>query len=363
MDPGWPLLRTIPLLGPAHLKRCQAERICLIKPSALGDVVQTLPLLGALRRRFPAASISWVVRRDFADLLDGLPQLSEVLAFDRHGSWRDYLALLTTLRRRRFDLVFDLQGLFRTGVMTVATAAPLRVGLESAREGSKFACHGLISGTGFGVPAYRRYQRIAEALGVAAGEWTIDLALRSQTSWAADLLAPLPRPILALHPGAGWPTKRWPVEKFSELARRFAGSLVVVGGRGEASLAAQIVAARGAGRPTLNLAGRTTLRQLAAVLAEVDLLLSNDSGPMHLAAAVGTPVVGVFTCTSPAISGPAGTQHELIATTVACAASYRKRCPHSGAERLACLCEVSVERVWQGVERVLARTATRRRSA
>jgi len=105
----------------------------------------------------------------------------------------------------------------------------------------------------------------------------------------------------------------------------------------------------------VNLAGETTLKQLAALLGSVDVVVSNDSGPMHVAAALGTPVVGIFTCTSPLLSGPAGAMHELISTGVSCAASYHKTCPRWGRAHLGCLADVSVERVWNALERILDR--------
>src|SRR5262245_17849783 len=105
-----------------------SRRICVIKPSALGDIVQALSILPVLRRQFPNALISWVVNRGFAGLLEGHPFLDEVIPFDRHGGLPTYVRLLSELRRRRFDLVFDLQGLFRTGLMSLATGAPVRFG-------------------------------------------------------------------------------------------------------------------------------------------------------------------------------------------------------------------------------------------
>ena len=112
----------------SQLHDLDTRRICLIKPSALGDVVQTMPLLGMLRQRFPAATVSWVIRRDLADLLAGHADLTEIIPFHRKGSWREWRQLLTTLGNRRFDLVFDLQAI-STAVMTFATL--LRVGLEN----------------------------------------------------------------------------------------------------------------------------------------------------------------------------------------------------------------------------------------
>jgi lipopolysaccharide heptosyltransferase II len=320
-------------------------------------VVQALPLLGMLRRRFPTAAISWIVRRSFVDLLTGHPDLAEVIPFHRRGGWRKSLELLRLLRHRRFDLVFDLQGLFRTGVMTWATAAGVRVGLESAREGANLACNCVIRDSGRNVPAHLRYWRVAEALGlpnhprVAIVPTTV-----SETAWLAEQTRNLSRPLLAIHPGAGWETKRWPVEKFAEIACRFDGSVVVVGSAGERNLAARIVEATARRRDrAVNLAGETSLKQLATLLGSADVVVSNDSGPMHLAAAMGTPVVGIFTCTSPVLSGPAGTIHELISTGVPCAASYQKSCPLRGNLHLGCLAELPVERVWNALERILDR--------
>lgn len=355
----------------SRLSHLDARRIGLIKPSALGDVVQTLPVLPVLRRRFPAARISWVINTGLAELLEGHPDLDELIRFDRHGSWRSWFRLLNDLRRRRFDLVFDLQGLLRTGIMTAATGAPLRVGLQTAREGAHLACHWTVPDTGRDVPAHRRYGRIAEALGARELPQTIRLALtRSEIDWADDQLAELPRPVLAVNPGARWPTKRWPVEKFALLAARAVRSyelgLVILGSPAERPLADRLetqVRRSVSDPPVHNLAGRTGLRQLAALLERVDLLLTNDSGPMHLAAGLGTPVVGLFTCTSPVLSGPPGDQHELVATKVSCAASYRKRCPYRGREHLACLEELDVERVWQALVRVIEKNSLSPRAA
>jgi ADP-heptose:LPS heptosyltransferase len=116
-----------------------------------------------------------------------------------------------------------------------------------------------------------------------------------------------------------------------------------------------IEAARSQNRPAINLAGETTLKQLAVLMGAAEAVVSNDSGPMHLAAAMGTPVVGIFTCTSPILSGPAGSSHELISTAVPCAASYHKRCPLHGPSHLACLAEVPVDRVWNALLRILGR--------
>ena len=335
-----------------------ARRICVIKPSALGDVVQALPLLEALRARFPASQISWVINRELADLISGHPLIHDLLIFDRHGSWTQTLGLLRSLRRGRFDLVIDLQGLLRTGAMTLATGAPTRVGLETAREGASLACHLVLPETSREIPAHARYWKVAEALGIDTprGSAHIPASLTDFTV-AQKLLAPLranSTGVLAVHAGAKWETKRWPAEKFAEVAVRAATRLrvgiAVVGSSSEHPLAAQIAdAVISAGGVAANLAGTTNLKQLAAVLKSADVVLSNDSGPMHLAAEQETRVVGLFTCTNALRSGPPGPQHRLISTTVPCAGEYHKICPHAGGARHACFDALDLERVWQAV--------------
>jgi len=342
----------------SQLASLAPRQICLIKPSALGDVVQSLPLLPILKDRYPEARISWVINRELTDLVRGHACLDEALLFDRRGSWRDWRRLLGELASRRFDLVFDLQGLLRTGVMTLATKAPVRVGLQTAREGSSLTTNCVIPDTGRNVPAHARLWRVAEVLGsgdsVPKTEIQVSLA---DCEWADSLISALPRPIIAVHPGARWETKRWPVEKFAELlrssTRSWGGSTLILGSGGERVDAERLQQQLGGlASPIRNLAGQTTLKQLAALLARVDLAISNDSGPMHLAAGLGTPTLGIFTCTSATRSGPGGTQHELVSTTVPCAASYCKTCPKRAAARLACLAELDVGRVWHALQRL-----------
>jgi ADP-heptose:LPS heptosyltransferase len=183
----------------------------------------------------------------------------------------------------------------------------------------------------------------------------------------------MPRPIFAVHPGARWETKRWPVAKFAELLTRahdtYSGSLLILGSKAErpdAELLEQDVTNRNGLTQSpwvLNLAGQSTLKQLSALLCNVDFAISNDSGPMHLAAGLGTPTLGLFTCTSALRSGPPGDQHEMVSTTVSCAASYHKTCPHRGDGHLACLSELDVERVWAALRRLVVKNGLIRRVA
>lgn len=340
-----------------------AQRIAIIKPSALGDVVQALPLLPALRRRFPTAWIAWVVQRELRDLVWGHPDVDEVLCLERRPTVQRAWQFLSTLRQRRFDVVFDLQGLLRSAVMTWATGASWRIGLQTAREGASWTVNLTLPETGPQVPAYLRYWRVAEALGVGDVPRRCLVQVSSQDlEFACASVRGLPRPILAVQWGARWETKRWPlsgmVEVLERASRCWGASVMFVGGPGERSACEQAAARLTQAVPGIavrNLAGQTTLKQLAAVLTAVDALLANDSGPLHLAAELGTPVLGIFTCTNAARSGPPGGQHVSVSAPVPCAGSYHKRCPFVGQRHMACHRELTSLRVWEGLVRLLER--------
>jgi heptosyltransferase I len=349
------------------LHQYEARCIALIKPSALGDIVHSLPVLTALRERYPAAHIAWVINRGFAALLEGHPDLDETIAFDRKAMCAGLgktvltsLSFLAQLRKQRFDLVIDLQGLLRTGMMTLATGARRRVGLASAREGAALAYTDRIA-----IPAdmhaIDRYWRVVEALGVTTKNirFTVPI-VPAALQWALAQLHDLPRPWLMLGVGARWLTKRWPTEHFAALARRaqerFGGTAVFVGGPDEMPLAQQAAAALTG--PVRDLTGCTSLPQLAAVLSVADMMLANDTGPLHLAVALGRPVVAPFLCTRVVLTGPYGRPGSAVETTVHCAGSLLKKC-----DRLECMSELTPARLWPLVEEVLSQWQTANRCA
>lgn len=323
-------------LQPAPLSTIEARNICIIKPSSLGDVVQALPILHALRTRFVNARITWVVNSNLAELLRPISMIDEVMAFDREsmrGLKRSTLfgfaGFLGTLRSKRFDLVMDLQGLLRSGLMCAATTAPHRIGLTSSREMSGWCYSMVVDDLPKAQNAVLRYWKVAELLGVGATEKQFPLELSAdEMAWAASQMANAGGTLVGVNPGARWATKRWPAERFAESVNRVwnrsNATAVIVGSPGERAIADEVE--RQLAISAINLCGQTNLRQLAAVLDRCDLLLTNDSGPMHLAAALGTPTVSVFTCTSPERASPFGDGHRHAATNVWCKASYKKTC-------------------------------------
>jgi heptosyltransferase-1 len=355
----------------ANLERYPARRIALLKPSALGDIVHSLPVLTALRRRYPHAHITWVVNRAYEPLLAGHPDLDASLPFERGavrksvlGAARYYARFLSELRRQRFDLVVDLQGLFRTGLMAAATGARRRVGLAGAREGARWFYTDVVPvPDAANVHAVDRYWRVAEALGIGDGPKRFHIPISPEArAWAANQLRGLPRPWLAFGVGSRWLTKRWPPEHFAELARRAhalsGGAIVFVGGGGDETELSGRAMDGLRGVPALDLTGRTTLSQLVAVLAAADAMIANDTGPLHLAAALGRPVVAPYTCTKVSLTGPYEAEGGAVETRVWCQGSRLKRCV-----RMECMGELTPDRLWPVLEGVLGRWQSVNRSA
>ncbi|MDR3638362.1 MAG: glycosyltransferase family 9 protein [Isosphaeraceae bacterium] len=332
-----------------ELRTISPQRVCLIKPSALGDVVHTLPALSALRELWPKATISWVVNGSLRGLLDGHPDLDEVIPYERRGAGFVGLArFLSGLRGRRFDLTIDLQGLLRSGIMTAATGAPIRLGAKDAREGASLAYSHVYDAARSNVHAVDRYLHAASLFGADVSRPRFVVATdEADREWARETLAHVPRPRLILNTGAQWLTKRWPPGHFAEVARRAVSErgagLIAVGAPGDRPLVDALREGL-APIPLLDLCGRTTLRQLAALAAESDLFVSNDTGPLHLAVAAGARVVGIYTCTSPRLTGPYGPRAVTVQSCVWCAPSYVRTC-----QRLDCMNELGPDRVWPAV--------------
>jgi lipopolysaccharide heptosyltransferase II len=327
------------------LTALDAERIAIIKPSALGDIVHALPVASALRRRFPRANLAWVVNRSYQPLLAGHPDLDMVIAFDRRAGVAGFARFAANLRRQRFDLVIDLQGLLRTGLMVAATGAHRRIGLASAREGSRWFYTDVVAATERDAGhAVDRYWRVVEELGAADMPKRFVVPIPAEArQWVAERLVGYPRPWLVIGAGSRWLTKRWPVECFIDLASRFqvhfGGTVIAIGSPDEAELSNAVVA--GVPAASVNLAGATNLRQLSAILKSADLVLANDSGPLHLAAALGRPVVAPYLCTQVRLHGPYGASASAVETNVWCRGSYLRKC-----DRLECMRELTAERLW-----------------
>lgn len=302
--------------------------ILIVLPGRLGDAVMGLPTLAALRERYPRAFLGWVIERRFSGLLEGHPMLDRVYCYDRPVRATG-LARLTrlpqlsgALRRlgqelgeRRWDAALILQTRLAAGVAGGLSRARLRLAFAGHRK----RLHWLFANRLVEPPrahAVFQYLSMAEALDARPRE--VRFALRPQPdalAWAEQRLAELPRPRVALVVGAAHAHKAWPPARFVEmtdLLRQRLGTcgFFCVGAQPERALGEQVVA--GAGPGVLNLAGMTTIPQLVALLSLADVTVSGDTGPMHIAAAMGRPVVALFGRTDPSETAPWGDHHVVL---------------------------------------------------
>ena len=330
---------------PTAASSTRFRRVLIIKPSSLGDIIHALPVLAAIRQAHPQAHVAWLANTTFAPLLDGHPLLDEVIPFDRRHygrmlrsprALRDFIRFLWQLRNRRFDLVLDLQGLFRSGILTWATGAHVRLGFADAREGAYAFYSQRIPGSRKDCHAVEMNLLAAEALGLPAGPPTFPLGLLpGDLETARQLLAAVGgRPIdrfTAVVPGARWDTKRWPMSRLAAVIDRLhaqgGAPCVLLGAPDDRTEAEQIIAHARTKTRIVNLVGRTSLRQLAATLALADLVLCHDSGPMHIAAALNKPIVAIFGPTDPARTGPYCQTARIAALPLPCRPCLRRQCP------------------------------------
>jgi lipopolysaccharide heptosyltransferase I len=338
--------------------------VLVIKPSSFGDIVQALPVLAALRQAWPGARIDWLVKPEWAGLLEGHPLIDQLLLLPR--ALAPWLQLLTRLRAAGYDLVIDLQGLLRSGLLSRITAAPVRIGFADGREGSPWCYTHRVRIQHDAAHAVERYLELIRSLGVAAGD-AVTFPLpewQEEQRWAKCLLAAAmpgePKVVCVIHPAARWKTKQWPAERYAELAdwliARKRYLVVLIGGKDQADQVSHVIN-RMRERP-LNLVARTTLAQLAVLLRQANLVVTNDSGPMHLAAAVGAPVVAIFGPTDPRKVGPFGPGHFVLKKTVDCSRCRRNRC----VQDLSCLKAITIEEVEEAVELSISRNVVHARA-
>jgi lipopolysaccharide heptosyltransferase I len=350
------------------------ERILLIKPSSLGDVIHALPVLDGLRRRYPRAHIAWLVGRPFAPLIAGHPALDEIIEFDRSRFgrvWRsvsvtaDFRRFTRGLRERRFDLAIDLQGLFRSGYLAWATRAPVRIGFAEARELAWLFYTHRIPRSQRDVHAVDRNCLVGDMLGFELGTRAIDLVVtEAERAEARVLLAEAGlapgEPFVAITPGARWETKRWFPERFADVIDQLAVNpglrSVLLGGRDELAPSARIQEL--CRFSPVSLTGVTTLRQLVAVLAEAAVVLCHDSGPMHMASALGRPMVSLVGPTNPCRTGPYERMDTVMRVKLPCAPCYFRQlaqCKHGHACMTQITADGVVTRVREALEPVSAK--------
>jgi heptosyltransferase I len=328
--------------------RQAVTRVLLVRLGALGDIVHAIPVAAALRRAFPAARIDWLVASKHREILDLVPAIDRRLAIG-DGSIFD---AVRELRRACYDVTLDLQGLIKSAVLARSSAGARVIGFSSRYLRERLA---RLFYTEVHEPAglthvVRLNLSLLEPLGVKVElpEFPID---HVDSAVAREVEGRSGGRYALLNPGAAWPNKRWPPSRFgavaSALRDRHALPSVVLWGPGEQSLAEEVVAGSGGAAAV---APRTSVADLVALARGAALMVSGDTGPTHIAAAVGTPVVGIFGPTRPQRNGPWAPEDVTVSRDAVCRCQHLRRC------RLPtmCLLDIGVDEVLGAVERRLA---------
>ena len=294
------------------------DRICIVMMSAVGDAVHVLPVINALKRHAPACLITWILQPGPATLVRGHRSVDEIILFDRSKGMKAFADIRRELAGREFDLVIDLQVYFKAGVITAMTRAPVKLGFDRVRARDLnwlFTTH-RIPARPVGQHVQDQYFEFLEALGVNAqpvvwdlGPWPTELA------WRDEFFAKLDRPAAAIVIATSKPEKDWLPERWAEvvdiLYNDHGLQPVLVGGRSPRELAAEaVILARAHTRPLSALG--SGLRNLVGILSGSALVLSPDTGPLHMAVALERPVISLMGYTNPKRTGPYRRYHDLL---------------------------------------------------
>ncbi|MGD0206834.1 MAG: lipopolysaccharide heptosyltransferase II [Verrucomicrobiota bacterium] len=329
-------------------------KILILKPSSLGDVVQALPVLRLLKCHLPASEIFWWIDSALAPLLEDDPDLTGIVRFERKRwaapqHWPEMLRSLRWMRAQNFDWVIDLQCLARSGAFAWLANGQFLIGLDEVREGARGFYDVAIRRASFHTHAVDWYLAVLPRLGVPVHNhftWLPErpaIAAAIQSKWQTDGAR-----WIAIQPGARWENKRWPVEHFAELirllAKKFPDTRFAILGAAEDKPLGEMIL-RAEPQRSLNLCGETSLPEMIEWLRLCELMVTNDTGPMHVAAALGKPLVALFGPTEPRRTGPYGHLENALRLDLPCSPCLKSHCTYEKPDE--CLKAISPATVFE----------------
>ncbi|MBL8148903.1 MAG: lipopolysaccharide heptosyltransferase I [Blastocatellia bacterium] len=340
-------------------------RFLVVKLSSIGDIVHTLPAVAALRKAYPNSSIDWVVERSASAILDANPTVNEIIKVDtrkwrkgllKRKVWQDIVSAVTKLKSKNYDLVFDFQGLLKSGLIVALSGAKKRLGFSNdglREEASRFfLTHQIVIDKKAHI--IEKNLQLVKALGVVADRYDFPIAVSQADESYIDKQLELYnlQHFVIINPGGGWTTKLWPLARYAELAdrifERFKLRSLVTFGPGEEMMAEKIVAASRSGSVKAIV---TSLKQFVALSRRAALFIGGDTGPLHIAAACRTPIVGIYGPTEPIRNGPFDPLDISVGLDLECRPNcYRRKC-----STIECM-DISVSLVEDAVGRRLFQT-------
>jgi heptosyltransferase I len=354
----------------AIVKMQALEKILIVKLSSIGDVVHSLPFLEVLKENYPHAIIDWLVEREAFEVLNGHPAIDRIIVSGRKA-WqkglfngagclsvlREAVYLLRQIRQSRYDLVVDLQGLLKSGVLVGISRGESKVGMAGGREGAGLFLNKSPIPVNYEQHAVDRYLEVARNIGCSVtstkGAIPFFESDRKRVKEYLYINGSEKTPLVAINPMARWKTKLWEPERFASLADRLveklACKIVFTGGSQDVPVIENI--SEMMKNKPINLAGKTSLKELACLYKMCDALVTTDTGPMHIAAAMGCRVIALFGPTDPLRTGPYGQGHEVIRTGIECSPCFKKKCDHC-----TCMKDITVGMCFDIVSRMLNKT-------
>lgn len=332
-------------------------KILIVLHGSIGDVTRALPLAGLIRRRFPKARVVWSIEPACLPLVQGYPGIDDVVLFERQRGWQTFFQFLGRIRAEGFDLVLDLQRHLKSGVISWYSGASQRVGFHRAdsKELNWIFNNRHIDRYGDDLPKLQHYLKFAEFFGISPGpvEWRFSLSGDESKAVDRHLAATSPR-FAALFVGTRWQSKQWfpaQMARCAELLRSdFQIDSVLLGGAMDRELA--LSAVRESQTALVDLVDRTSLREAIGILQRATVAVGPDTGLMHLAAAVGTPVISLWGATNPTRTGPYGFGDLTIQGVAPCVPCYQRHC---GIGRI-CLQSITTEQIAHKVALALDRS-------
>ncbi len=343
--------------------------ILIVKMSAIGDVIHTLPALNAIRSNYPHAKITWLVEEAAADIIYGHKALDRVILSKRKkwikelfsSKYRHALKkirnFIKELRDTEYDMIIDFHGLLKSGAMVMLARGKRKIGFDKGMDHAEYShlfYNERIAPVSMEVHALKRGLMLLEAIGIKADKVEYGLSVSENDRLEIDRLFDKKRidpkkRIICINPQATWETKLWSKKKFAVLSDKiikdFNAQIIFTGGDSDRDAVSEIISMMHG--KCINFTGLTTLKSLAALYEKADILVTTDTGPMHLGAAKGVRVIAIFGSTAPWRTGPFGEQHGIIRSEITCSPCFKKEC-----KTKECMEKITVDHVFEAVEKL-----------